>query len=203
MDVAHAPGWRIRIRRSRSATRSLALLRSPGRGEDHFDGRESGQAADAAQRELVMDSLRASARERRSARGMGLELIPKSEGFANQTGARPVADIPRRAASILKPCDAVCPIATEPFGQPSAASLDGLQSPFVASGFVPETDGMQADLIFSELLHRQGLLPRGLGRSLGEFQQSSQCDFGYPLGIYPSSFVNIKRTMLHAIVMND
>ena len=179
MKIAHSPGGGIRIERPCEKTGHLALFGSPGTGEDLFDRREGGKLADASHGELVMDRFRAHPRESRPAGLVGLEFVAEGKDLADEPFARPVSDMERRSASIQESVLSADSIAADPLRQPSAASTGRFHGLFETSGFFIIPNSSETDLIFALLLHRRGLLPSDLGRSLSEMPKSSRCPYGF------------------------
>jgi len=168
MKVAHLTSWDIGIGRSAGSPLDLDLLCLARPGQDLFDGREGGKPPEAPSLELEMDRFGADAGESRPTALMGRQFIAEGQDLANKRPAGLVSDMFRCPASVAKSGKPEGPKAAVPLGQPKSSSLDFAEDFSKTHSVLKESDRPDPPLIFAFAPHRPMLLPRRMGKSLGD-----------------------------------
>jgi len=174
LEIAHLMSWNIGIGWSVGTTFGLGPFCLAGPGQDLLDGRDGRQPTCPALVELKMNRLGPDAGESRPAALVGHQFVAKSQDLADHRLLSPARDMFGGSTPVPEPFRAEGFIATDPLGQPEAASLDFAEDLFKPNSFVEKPDRPAALFILEVALHRPALLPVGMGRSLGDAK--SVCD---------------------------
>lgn len=181
LEVAHPAGEEIGIRGPAGQSADFDLFRLPSPGQDLFDGRDRGKETEAPSLELEMDRFRAEPRKSRPPALVSRQFIAQGQNFSDQR-RRCLAGNPfRRSDLVPKPSGSHFPKATEPFGHPEAAPMDGPDDLHKSHPVLIEFNGFLSSLVFALDAHGKNLLPADMGKSLCAEQIAYRCLYGFSL----------------------
>ena len=181
LKITHLMGRDIGIGRTVGRAFGPDLFCSPGAGQDLLDGRDGGKSTEAPSLKLEMDRFGAEARKSGATGLVGRQFIAQGQNFSDQRRRRLVGNPFRRSALVLKPIESKFPIATEPFGHPEAAPMNGPDDFHKSHPVLVKFNGFLSSLVFALDAHRKNLLPVDMGKSLCDEQIAYRCPYGFSL----------------------
>jgi len=137
--------------------------------------------------ELIMDRLGPDAGESRTAGLVGRQFVTESQDFADKRPSSSVPDMLRGATLVSKSLLAELPEPAQPLGEPEVASLHPTQDLVETDPVVIKPNRLDPKVMFVGILHRFRLLPKLMGRSLCDKQNTYRCLYGYQLAMMRSS----------------
>lgn len=205
LKITHLMGRDIGIGRTVGRAFGPDLFCSPGAGQDLLDGRDGGKSTEAPSLKLEMDRFGAEARKSGATGLVGRQFVAQGQDFSDQRHRRLVGNPFRRSALVLKPIESKFPIATEPFGHPEAAPMNGPDDFHKSHPVLVKFNGFLSSLVFALDAHRKNLLPVDMGKSLCDEQIAYRCPYGFSLSDvltetrYPLEKLKTKRAMSIAL----
>ena len=181
LKITHLMGRDIGIGRTVGRAFGPDLFCSPGAGQDLLDGRDGGKSTEAPSLKLEMDCFGAEARKSGTPALVGRQFVAQGQDFSDQRRRCLVGNPFRRSALVLKPIESNFPIATEPFGHPEAAPMDGPDDFHKSHPVLVKFNGFLSSLVFALDAHRKNLLPADMGKSLCDEQIAYRCPYGFSL----------------------
>jgi len=179
LEITHLSGSNVWIGRPTGSTLDPDLFRLAGPGQDLFNGRDDREMTNTPVMELMMDRLGADAGEGGAAGLVGRQLVAQGQDLPDQRLRRLVGDMSRHPTLVTKSSETELAIATEPFGEPTPASMDTFHGVAEPTGFFIDSNGVEPDFIFTSLFHDRLLLPIDFGRSVGDSSKCSRCPYGF------------------------
>ena len=179
LKVAHFTSRDIGIGRSAGSTLNFDLLCLAGPIQDLFDGRDSREPPYSPPVKLKMDRFGADTGEGGAAGLVGRQFVAQGQDLPDQRLRRLMRDMSRHPTLVTKSSETELAIATEPFGEPSTASMDTFHDVAEPAGFFIDSNGFEPDFIFTSLFHDRLLLPIDFGRSVGDSSKCSRCPYGF------------------------
>jgi len=179
LKVSHRSSSNVGIGRAAWSTLNFDLLCLAGPGQDLFDGRDGREPTYSLPLNLEMDRFGADAGEGGAVGFVGGQFIAQGQDLLDQRLRRLMRDIFRHPTSVTKSIETELAIATEPFGEPTTASMDTFHSVAEPAGFFIDSNGFEPDFIFISLFHDRLLLPIDFGRSVGDSTNCSRCPYGF------------------------
>ena len=179
LEITHLSGSNVWIGRPTGSTFDLDLFRLAGPGQDLFNGRDDREMTNTPVMELMMDRRGADAGEDGAAGLVGRQLVAQGQDLPDQRLRRLVGDMSRHPTLVTKSSETELAIATEPFGEPTTASMDTFHGVAEPTGFFIDSNGFEPDFIFTSLFYDRLLLPIDFGRSVGDSSKCSRCPYGF------------------------
>jgi len=179
LEITHLSGSNVWIGRSTGSTLDLDLFRLAGPGQDLFNGRDDREMTNTPVMELIMDRLGPDAGESRTAGLVGRQLVAKSQDLADKRLSSSVPDMLRDATPVAKSLLAELPETAQPFSEPEVASLHPTQDLVETDPVVIKPNRLDPKVMFVGILHRFRLLPKLMGRSLCDKENTYRCPYGF------------------------
>lgn len=179
LKVAHLMGLDIGIGRTVDRAFGPDLFCSPGAGQDFLDGRDGGKSAEASSLKLEVNRFGADACEGGATGPIGGQFIAQDQDIPDQGLRRLIGDMSRYPTPVTKSIEPEFSISSEPFGEPTTASMYALHGVAEPVGFFIDSNGFEPDLIFGSFSHDRLLLPMNFGKIVGDRSKCSRCPYGY------------------------
>jgi len=179
LEITHLPGSNVWIGRSTGSTLDLDLFRLAGPGQNLFNGRDDREMTNTPVMELIMDRLGPDAGESRAAGLVGRQFVTENQDFADNRLSSSIPDMLRGATPVSKSLLAELPEPAQPLGEPEVASLHPTQDLVETDPVVIKPNRLDPKVMFVGILHRFRLLPKLMGRSLGDKENTYRCPYGF------------------------